>query len=503
MVGVALKPVNVNCFTKRGASAMPDVALFAAVDIAIVAALLFYRDPRWLIPLVVIGLPIEYFNTQAVDSLGSNGITGAFRALLNPGKLAMLLTILVAVVRFRHTPRKLFPDSALVVPLLAMLALITLGLFWSDSLKAPNSILILPMYVAFVFVAPSFIESEDDLKRIVACVFVTAIALGALAAAQRTGFFNWRAILVQSDDYSYRANATFADPNHLARFLALALSLAGGAILVMGPRRLTLYLAIPALVIGAVGTVATASRSGWIMLLLCGFLVVVISPIASGTKLRLVSAAAGSLAALLVLLLFQGGADADRVRSLTTGVEVIGQREFLIKAGWAMFKDNPIYGVGSGNYQHALLLSYINLIPDWARTTLSHTSLISILAEQGILGAAMFGFVGLRLAIVMTRKFLFAADPFVRLITGWLGVSFIGIVLHSQSEGRLIDEPYLWLLLGVFVALETVPAFASERDLAELRPDPVPVTARRRAIRLAPAKETLLAPGSTITTAKD
>ena len=228
------------------------------------------------------------------------------------------------------------------------------------------------------------------------CFFVTAIALGALAAAQRTGFFNWRAILVQSDDYSYRANATFADPNHLARFLALALSLAGGAILVMGPRRLTLYLAIPALVIGAVGTVATASRSGWIMLLLCGFLVVVISPIARGTKLRLVSAAAGSLAALLVLLLFQGGADADRVRSLTTGVEVIGQREFLIKAGWAMFKNNPIYGVGSGNYQHSLLLSYIQLIPDWARTTLSHTSFISILAENGLIGAFMFGLVAVR-----------------------------------------------------------------------------------------------------------
>ena len=136
---------------------MSDVAVVAAADIAVILALVILRDPKWLIPLVVLGLPIEYFNTQALDSLGTDGISGAIRALLNPGKLAMLLTIAVAVFRARSDPRQLFPDSSIILPLTAMLAVVTLGLFWSDSLKAPNSVLILPMYVAFVFVAPSFI----------------------------------------------------------------------------------------------------------------------------------------------------------------------------------------------------------------------------------------------------------------------------------------------------------------------------------------------------------
>ena len=467
---------------------MSDYAFVAAADAAIILAVFLLREPKWLIPIVVLGLPIEYFNTEALASLGGDGISGAVRALLNPGKFAMVLTIVCAVIRFRHEPRRLVPDSSLVLPLAGMLAVITLGLFWADSLKAPNSVLILPMYVAFVLVAPAFIETRQDMERIVAAFLISAIFLGVLAAAQRTGFFNWRGILVQSDSYSYRSNATFADPNNLARFFAIALSLAAGMVFLLGPRRLTVYLAVPALAVGVIGIAATGSRSGWIMLLLCGFLVVVLAPIARGTKLRLVGAAFGSLAALVTILLLQGGADADRVRSLTTGVEVIGQREFLIKAGWAMFKDNPIYGVGSGNYQHALLITYIRLIPEWARTTLSHTSFISILAENGLIGAFMFALVGVRLGIAVVRKYVYAADPYNRLIAAWLGVSFFGIVLHSQSEGRLIDEPYIWLLMAIFVAVETAPGFASQKELAERAAIPAERT-RRVAVRLSPAKE--------------
>ena len=85
----------------------------------------------------------------------------------------------------------------------------------------------------------------------------------------------------------------------------------------------------------------------------------------------------------------QGGANAERVKSLTSGIQLIGQREFLIKGGWEMWKDNPLVGVGSGNYQHTLLVSYLWTLPWWAKTTLSHTSFISILAELGIVGVGM------------------------------------------------------------------------------------------------------------------
>ncbi|MCC6383127.1 MAG: O-antigen ligase family protein, partial [Dehalococcoidia bacterium] len=449
---------------------MLELAVLLTLEGALLAAVVILREPKLLVPCVVLGLPIEYFGTQTLHSLGESGAAGAVRALLNPGKAAMLATIVVGVVRLRHRPQRLFPDSAVLLPVVALLAGVVLGLVWSESLKAPNSVLILPRYVAFVFVAPTLIEDRRDVERIVGAFLLAAMALALLAVAQRLfGVFNWRAILIQSDDYSYRSNATFADPNNLARYFALAMSLAVGMVLATGPRRLTIYLAIPTLVLGAAGIVATASRSGWIMLLACTLIVVLVAPIARYTKLRLVGGAGLALVALVALLLFQGGTDAERVRSLTSGVQVLGQREFLIRAGFQMWKDSPLVGVGSGNYQHALVTSYLHLIPTWARTTLSHTSFVSILAELGVVGAAIFLFVAFRVGLTVVLAYFRTKVVYNRLMTGWLGAGLLGIVFHSQSEGRLLDEPYLWLLLAILVAFETGAAFTARPPAARAR----------------------------------
>ncbi|MEP6872121.1 MAG: O-antigen ligase family protein [Anaerolineaceae bacterium] len=437
------------------------LALLLSAEVAVLCAAVILREPNLLIPAVVLGLPIEYVGTQALGTLSEGGLSGAVRALLNPGKAAMLASIVVAVFRARHNPSKLFPDSAVIVPIVALLSVVVLGVAWSDSLKPENSILIMPMYVAFVFVAPTLIEDRKDVERIVGAFLLIAAMLALVAISQRLfHVFNWRAILVQSDDYSYRSNATFADPNNLARYFAVSMSLAVGLLLSTGPRRQTVYLAIPALALSAAGIVATASRSGWLMLVFCTFLVVLVSPISRYTKGKLVFGSAGALVAMLVLLLFQGGTDAERVKSLASGVQVIGQREFLIKAGWQMFKDSPFIGVGSGNYQHALVVSDLDLIPSWARTTLSHTSLVSLLAELGIVGMLAFLLVVVRVGISMVRAYFATAVEYNRLIIGWLGASTIGILLVSQSEGRLLDEPYLWLILAMFVALETGAGFS-------------------------------------------
>ena len=441
------------------------LALLLSAEVAVLCAAVILREPKLLIPAVVLGLPIEYVGTQALGTLSEGGLSGAVRALLNPGKAAMLATILAGVFRARNNPRQLFPDSAVIVPIVALLAIVVLGVAWSDSLKPENSILIMPMYVAFVFVAPSLIEDRRDVERIVGAFLLIAAMLALVAISQRIfHVFNWREILVQSDDYSYRSNATFADPNNLARYFAVSMSLAVGLLLSTGPRRQTVYLAIPALALCSAGIVATASRSGWLMLVFCTFLVVLVSPISRYTKGKLVFGSAGALTAMLALLLFQGGTDAERVKSLASGVQVIGQREFLIKAGWQMFKDSPFIGVGSGNYQHALVVSYLDLIPSWARTTLSHTSLVSLLAELGIVGMLAFLLVVVRVGISIVRAYFTTAVEYNRLIIGWLGASMIGILLVSQSEGRLLDEPYLWLILAMFVALETGAGFRGVRE---------------------------------------
>ena len=442
---------------------MLQIVLLVAVDAALLGFFVLRRDPRLLVPAVVVLLPIEFFETQTVGALGEGGASGALRSLLNPGQAMMVATVLVAVVRWRHEPARLVPNSSLVLPIGALLLLLLLGVAWSDSLLPANSILILPLYVAFLSVAPSFIEDRADIERLIVALLAAAALLAFIAIAQRAiGVFNWRDALIQSDGVSYRANATFASPNILARFLAIAMPLGAALILATGPRRITLYLAPAMLGLSALAIVATASRSGWIMLMLTGLLVLLLVPVTTYTKTKLVASVAliGGLG--VSLLLWQGGADAERVRTITDSTSVLGQREFLIRAGWEMFKDSPFIGVGAGNYQHALTTSYLDVIPAWARVSLSHTSLVSVLAELGLVGVFLFGFVGLRVGITMFRTYVRSGDAYSRVVVGWLAASIIGIVLHSQSEGRLLDEPLLWVLLAIVIAFEVRPSLMRE-----------------------------------------
>jgi putative inorganic carbon (HCO3(-)) transporter len=468
--------------------AAENLALVVVIQAMFLVAVVVLREPKLLIPCVVLGLPFEYASTQTLGSLGEGGAGGAIRTLLNPGKAAMLATIVVGVFRLRHTPLRMFPNSMMVLPLFALLAVVVLGVYWSDSQSPSNAVLIMPMYVAFVCIAPSLIEDRRDLERIVAAFLLATMGLAVVAFAQRLGgVFQWRSILIQSDDYSYRANAFFADPNNLARFFAISLSLAAGLILATGPRRLTVHLAAPALALGLPAIVLTASRSGWLGLLIAGFLVVLFSPIRRYTKVRLSTLAFGGVTAALVLLFLQGGADAERVRSLTSGVEVIGQRSFLIRGGWEMWKDNPLVGVGSGNYQHTLVVSYLWTIPYWAETTLSHTSFISILAELGIVGLGILVLFFFRLFLTCVRSYFATADHYTRLLVGWVGAAFVEILFQSQSEGRLLEEPFLYLLIAILISLElgaglkgNDPVVARDRARPEAAHAPALATPPRR-----------------------
>lgn len=472
---------------------MLEYELIIFLQLLLLAAVIILREPKLLIPCVVLGLPFEYASTQALTTLGEGGTGGIIRTLLNPGKAAMLATVAFAVVRARHNPRALFPESEIMLPLTVLLGVVLLGVAWSDTMRPTNGVLIMPMYVAFVFAAPSMIEDRKDLERIVAAFLIAATLLSVVAIAQRVlGVFQWRAILIQSDDYSYRSNAFFADPNNLARFLAISMALSAGLIMVTGPRRLTVYIAAPMMAICAVGIVTTASRSGWLGMLLASFLVVLMAPIRGYTKLRLTAVAFGGLAFLLVLLFMQGGANAERVKSLTSGIQLIGQREFLIKGGWEMWKDNPLVGVGSGNYQHTLVISYLWTLPWWAKTTLSHTSFISILAELGIVGIGMLTLFALRVIVACRSAYRLYDDRYSRLMAAWCAAALIEILFQSQSEGRLLEEPFLYLVFAILVAIELGAGTRGHNPVVEPLGEPV------RRSREEPAATAARAPDSRV-----
>ena len=467
---------------------MLELGVIVALQGALLAAVIILREPKLLIPCVVVGLPFEYLATRSVDYLGEGGTTGAIRAFLNPGKAAMLLVIALGIWRARYEPRRLFPNSAVLLPLVTILAILLLAVGWSDTQRPNNALLILPIYVAFVFVAPSFIEDRRDVERIVVAFLATAILLSLVAIAQRyLAPLQWRSQLFSGG--VYRSNATFSDPNNLARFLAITVALAVGVVLSTGPRRLTVYLATPAVLLGLPAIFVTASRSGWLGVVLSVFLMIFIAPIERWLKFKFALAGAAGLLLTVGLLYALGGAEAQRIRSFTSIGDLLGQREFLIRAAWEIWKDNPVFGVGSGAFQNQLILGYLYLLPWWAEATLSHTSLMSILSETGVIGMIGFTFVAVRIAIAFRGAYRDRPHWFSRLFIGWCIVAVVEIFFQSQSEGRLFEEPYLWLIFALFVALElgagdrapgdpvpeiAVAVRATEPGAAWIPPPPIP-----------------------------
>jgi len=87
------------------------------------------------------------------------------------------------------------------------------------------------------------------------------------------------------------------------------------------------------------------------------------------------------------------------------------------------------------------------LVPLGVDTTASHTTLITILAETGLVG----------LTIVLVAGFSFARSavrarilgPVERTLALAPVIGLLVILLASQFSSRLFEEPYLWLFLGL------------------------------------------------------
>jgi hypothetical protein len=66
----------------------------------------------------------------------------------------------------------------------------------------------------------------------------------------------------------------------------------------------------------------------------------------------------------------------DRLGTFRFGTEATGARPYLVEAGWEMFRDHPVWGVGVGGYQDSFVNDYYYFKDPKikANVTLSHTS---------------------------------------------------------------------------------------------------------------------------------
>jgi O-antigen ligase len=170
------------------------------------------------------------------------------------------------------------------------------------------------------------------------------------------------------------------------------------------------------------------------------------------TRLR----AEAAVASIVTTVVGQQSSDGvPKTRPVPNAVD--DNRRYLIAAGLKMFTDHPVVGVGFGAFQHELLTTYRNFLPASRNgpnlDSLSHASLVTVLAEQGLAGGLV-----LTAFLILLGREAWVARRRLDQMALWSTIPatlIIPIFLYSQVEGRLFGEPYLWVALGLMYSAQS------------------------------------------------
>jgi O-antigen ligase len=125
-----------------------------------------------------------------------------------------------------------------------------------------------------------------------------------------------------------------------------------------------------------------------------------------------------------------------------------------VKTGVRMFERHPVAGIGLGGFP----LAYAHY-----RTTTravlslrdSHTTVVTVAAEQGLLGLAAFAALLVTFFATTLRKRRFGADRRLYLWQAALVACVLAIFVHSLSYNAFFEDPYMWVFMALASATAT------------------------------------------------
>jgi len=427
--------------------------------------------------------------TRAAELVATYGLAAVvlclpleFTTLFFRQQLSRLVLIVVAAAflyLLRARRRRLaVPRYLSVYLLLAYVAASLVSWLWTRAPGSASSLLDIALYPFVGLLVANLAVSRGDHRRAWIAFLASALGVALLGAFL---YVTHLQIWTPNPAVASRMNITFGDPNITARFLTLG---ACAAVIVYASNQAPRWLTVAPAIACALVVPLTFSRSGLALF-------VISVALAIGFALNHRRAAVIGAAALLAFVISTGVNPDTRQRAedaALTAVSAVtsvtghhtsagaGQhqvaaasddnRKYLIAAGLKMTIDHPVVGVGFGGYQHALLTTYNRFLPAAYTDSVSHTSMVTVVAEQGILGALLM----LAFLIQLAREALIAR----RRRDGWSlwatipATLIIPIFLYSQFEGRFFQEPYLWVALGMLYSAQML-AQRCMRDIGETR----------------------------------
>jgi O-antigen ligase len=432
------------------ATTLPSAPVLAAavlVALVVIAGLVLVmrRDPRAFPLLAVIALPFRL--PISADGRTVNLLLPLY-AVVAAGVFAHLLPRLL-----RHPGGYDSKRGPMLLDwlLLAAVCLYTLQIAYSaDPGKGAENLLFfyVPFGVLYVL-----LREAPWTRGLLLCCLGAAVVLAVMFAGvgfveyyRKALFLNPKVVAANEYDNYFRVNSLFFDPSIYGRFLALVMIAVTTVVLWSREKRTQLW---GAAILGwlLAGLITSFSQSSIAALLLGLAILAAYRWDVRGTIY--VSVALAAIGGVFVLvapssLHFGLKGSGGSANNATSG------RAKLVTGGLELFADRPLEGYGSGSFETEYRRHEGGTAAN--AVSASHTIPVTIAAEQGILGLALY--VALIVTALLTLFHGVGRSP-PRIA---IAACFAALVLHTWVYADFLEDPLTWTLLGLGVA------FASPRS---------------------------------------
>ena len=356
---------------------------------------------------------------------------------------------------WRGPPRREL--GPLAWPLAALVLWFGLSGLWTSDVRNAAIFLfffVLPFGVLTVSLArlPWSSLEAGRLFALVIGVAVVFALVGIWQWATHDVFWNQDVIAANAYATFYRVNSVFWDPSMYGRFLVLAIVAVLTLLLFRTNRGTTFELAVGAVIVVLwVGLLFSFSQSSFVALVFA----VILAALLAWRWRALV--AVGVLAAVMIPV-GVASPQLENVRESLGGSpeatfsDATGGRSTLVSVGLRIARDNPVTGVGVGGFNDA----YAERVSrrESKRNAASHTTPVTVAAETGIVGLALFAW------LVATALFVAFRGSTGRDAAGRArviaGLCLVAIFVHSLFYNAFFEDPLMWTLLAI--ATIAVPA---------------------------------------------
>jgi O-antigen ligase len=300
------------------------------------------------------------------------------------------------------------------------------------------------------------------LGLLVAIAIVLA-GVGFVEYARKSLFLNPKLVAANQYDNYFRVNSVFFDPSIYGRFLVLVM-IAVTTVVLWGARR---EAQVGAVVLAwlLAGLVTSFSQSS-IAALLLGL--AVLAAWRWDVRRTIYASAAVLVLGVAVLVLAPSSLHFGLKGKGGSAENASNGRTSLIEGGLELFADRPLQGFGAGSFEAEYKRhSKASQATEENATSASHTIPITVAAEQGLIGLAVYVAL-LALGFLVLFRGAGRSPPRIA-----LAACFAALVLHTWTYADFLEDPFTWALLAIGVALARGGAAKPETAEPEPRGDPV------------------------------